>query len=394
MTCTDGIYIAGRRIDAGDCSGPQSARSVLMNPSVDAAVLETARGGILREGLGFDMCDVGVVTNIGEGDHLGIADIETIEQLAKVKRCVIEAVHKNGYGVLKANDPLTAEMAEKCKGSVVFFALDGNDPVLLAHRAKGGRGAFVRDNSVVLAEGDTDFVLLTLDRIPLTHNGRIGFQVENVLAAAGACWALGMPCEQIRLGLESFSSHMDKVPGRFNLMEIHGATVVVDYGHNQSSLLAIAETLNQFPHPSRTVVYSAAGDRRDVDMIRQGQILADHFDRIILYEDQYLRGRQPGEIMSLFKQGMDSGKRVKEIHEMQGWQNAVDRALKLIRKGEFLLMQADTIDEAVQYLQHSIEHESMGREIELDAAILKPTEPASKMVPIVETAPDAKSRSV
>lgn len=389
MTCTDGIYIAGRRIDSGDCSGPQSARAVLMNPSVEAAVLETARGGILREGLGFDMCDVGVVTNIGEGDHLGLADIETIEQLAKVKRCIIEAVHKNGFGVLKANDPLTAEMAEKCKGAVVFFALDGDDPVLTAHRVKGGRGAFVRDNAVILAEGNMDFVLLSLDRVPLTHNGRIGFQVENVLAAASACWALGMPCEQIRLGLESFSSHMDKVPGRFNLMEIHGATVVVDYGHNQSSLLAIAETLDQFPHPSRTVIYSAAGDRRDVDMIRQGEILADHFDRIILYEDNYLRGRQPGEIMTLFKQGMDGGKRVKEIHEVQGWQNAVDRALKLIRKGEFLLMQADTIDEAVQYLHHSIEHESLGREIELDAAIQKPVEAPAKLAP----APEANIRT-
>ncbi len=389
MTCTDGIYIAGRRIDSGDCSGPQSARAVLMNPSVEAAVLETARGGILREGLGFDSCDVGVVTNIGEGDHLGLADIETIEQLAKVKRCIIEAVHKNGFGVLKANDPLTAEMAEKCKGAVVFFALDGDDPVLMAHRAKGGRGAFVRDNAVMLAEGNTDFVLLSLDRVPLTHNGRIGFQVENVLAAASACWALGMPCEQIRLGLESFSSHMDKVPGRFNLMEIHGATVVVDYGHNQSSLLAIAETLDQFPHPSRTVIYSAAGDRRDADMIRQGEILADHFDRIILYEDNYLRGRQPGEIMTLFKQGMGGGKRVKEIHEVQGWQNAVDRALKLIRKGEFLLMQADTIDEAVQYLHHSIEHESLGREIELDAAIQKPVEAPAKLVP----APEANIRT-
>lgn len=385
MTCTDGIYIAGRRIDSGDCSGPQSARAVLMNPAVEAAVLETARGGILREGLGFDYCDVGVVTNIGEGDHLGIADIENIEQLAKVKRCVIEAVAKTGTGILKANDPLTAEMADKCKGSIVFFALDGMDPVLAAHRAKGGRAAFVRDNAVVLAEGDTDFVLLSLDRVPLTHNGRIGFQVENVLAAVSACWSLGMPCEQIRLGLESFSSHMDKVPGRFNLMEIHGATVVVDYGHNPSSLLAIAETLDQFPHPSRTVIYSAAGDRRDVDMIRQGQILADHFDRIILYEDQYLRGRQPGEIMALFKQGMDGGKRVKEIHEVSGWKNAVDRALKLIRKGEFLLMQADTIDEAVQYLHHSIEHESLGREIELDAAINKPADAPGKVAQAIES---------
>lgn len=382
MTCTDGIYIAGRRIDSGDCSGPQSARAVLMNPSVEAAVLETARGGILREGLGFDMCDVGVVTNIGEGDHLGLSDIETIEQLAKVKRCVIEAVHKNGYGVLKANDPLTAEMAEKCKGQVVFFAIDSNDPVLVAHREKGGRCAFVRDNAVVLAEGPTDFTLLSLERIPLTHNGRVGFQVENVLAAAAACWALGMPCEQIRLGLESFSAHMDKVPGRFNLLEIHGATVVVDYGHNPSSLLAIAEALEQFPHPSRTVIYSAAGDRRDEDIIRQGEILANHFDRIVLYEDQYLRGRQPGEIMKLFKQGMDGGKRVKEIHEVQGWQNAVDRALKLINKGEFLLMQADVIDEAVQYLRQSMDYENVGREIDLDSAIKTPAQPPKVAAPL------------
>lgn len=372
MTCTDGIYIAGRRIDSGDCSGPQSARSVLMNPAVEAAVLETARGGILREGLGFDYCDVGIVTNIGEGDHLGLSDIETIEQLAKVKRCIIEAVGKEGYGVLKANDPMTAEMAERCKGKVIFFAIDGNDAVLTDHRAKGGRAAFVRDNSIILAEGNTDFPLLALERIPLTHNGRITFQVENVLAAAAACWGLGMPCEQIRTGLESFSAHMDKVPGRFNLVEMHGATVIVDYGHNSSSLMAIAESLQQFPHSNRTVIYSAAGDRRDEDMVRQGQILAEYFDRIILYEDQYLRGRQPGEIMSLFKQGMDTGKRVKEIHEVAGWPNAVDRALKLIRKGDLLLMQADTIDEAVQYLQRAFEHESLGREIDLDSALHTP----------------------
>jgi cyanophycin synthetase len=381
MTCTDGIYIHGRRIDSGDCSGPQSARSVLMNPAVEAAVLETARGGILREGLGFDFCDVGIVTNIGEGDHLGLSDIETLEQLAKVKRCVIEAVSKNGYGVLKANDPYTAEMAERCKGGVIFFAIDGNDPVLAEHRSKGGRAAFVRDNSVILAEGNTDFPLLSLERIPLTHNGRITFQVENVLAAAAACWGLGMPCEQIRLGLESFSAHMDKVPGRFNLVEMHGATVIVDYGHNASSLMAIAETLEQFPHEHRTVIYSAAGDRRDEDMVRQGEILANHFDRIILYEDQYLRGRQPGEIMSLFKKGMDAGRKVKEIHEVSGWPNAVDRALKLIRKGDLLLMQADTIDEAVQYLQRAFEHESLGREIDLDSAIHKPAEKGTPAPP-------------
>ncbi len=369
MTCTDGIYVGGRRIDAGDCSGPQSARSVLMNPFVEAAVLETARGGILREGLGFDACDVGIVTNIGEGDHLGLADVETLDQLARVKRCVIEGVHKAGFGVLKADDPITADMAERCKGRVIFFALSESDTVLAAHRAKRERVVFVRDGMIVMAEGDAETMLTHVDLIPLTHHGRIRFQVENVLASVAACWGLGMPTEQIVSGLESFSAHMDKVPGRFNLLEVHGATVVADYGHNASSLLAVVDALNQFPHAHRTVVYSAAGDRRDVDMIRQGEILADHFDRVILYEDQYVRGRQPGEITAMFKKGMDQGKRVKEIYDFTGWQHAVDHALKLLRKNDLMLLQADTIDATVQYLQRAIEHENLGREIDLDAAL-------------------------
>ncbi|MFN7795818.1 MAG: cyanophycin synthetase [Planctomycetota bacterium] len=369
MTCTDGIYVGGRRIDSGDCSGPQSGRSVLMNPFVEAAVLETARGGILREGLGFDFCDVGIVTNIGEGDHLGLSDIETIEQLAKVKRCVIEAVHKSGYGVLKANDPLTAEMAEKCKGRVIFFAIDENDPVLSDHRFKGQRVVFVRNGMIVIAEGAEETALTTLDKIPLTHQGRILFQVENVLASVAACWGVGLSIPQIVIGLESFSAHMDKVPGRFNLLDVHGATVVADYGHNSSSLLAIIEALGQFPHGHRTVVYSAAGDRRDIDMIRQGEILADHFDRVILYEDQYLRGRKPGEISSIFKRGMDSGKRVKEVYDFIGWDKAVEHALTLIKAGDLMLLQADTIDETVQYLQRAIEHNQLGREIDLNSAL-------------------------
>jgi cyanophycin synthetase len=369
MTCTDGIYVNGRRIDSGDCSGPQSARAVLANPLVEAAVLETARGGILREGLGFQFCDVGVVTNIGEGDHLGLAGIDTVEQLASVKQCIVESVAPTGTAVLKADDPLVAAMAERCPGAVAFFAIDGNHELMVQKRAFGGRVAFVRDNSIMLAEGMHEFPLLSLDRIPLTHNGRIGFQVENVLAATAACWTLGIPCEQIRLGLESFSSHMDKVPGRFNLMEIAGATVIVDYGHNPSSLQAIVQAISQFPHSNRTVIYSAAGDRRDVDMIRQGELLSEAFDRVILYEDHYLRGREPGEISRLFKKGLEGGKRVKETIEVMGWQKAVDHALTLLKPGELLVLQADVIDETMQYLQQKIEHQAIGREIDLDAAI-------------------------
>ncbi len=212
MTCTDGIYVNNRRIDTGDCSGPQSAKAILLNPTVEAAVLETARGGMIREGLGFDQCDVAIVTNVGEGDHLGISDVDTKEKLAEVKQILVRGVASHGTAVLKADDPLVASMAAQCAGSVLFFALDGNHELLVKKRTEGGRVAFVRDQAIMLADGDHEIRLLSLDRIPLTHNGRIGFQVENVLAATAACWSLGMPCEQIRIGLESFSSQMDKSP--------------------------------------------------------------------------------------------------------------------------------------------------------------------------------------
>ena len=351
MTCTDGIYIAGDRIEDGDCSGPQSAKSVLMNPLVDAAVLETARGGILRAGLGFDKCDIAVVTNIGEGDHLGLSDIQTTETLAKVKRCIVEALAPTGAAVLNAEDPLVAEMAKHCPGTTVFFAKSGNHPLIIQRREENGRVAFVRDHAIALAEGEYEFTLLSLDRIPLTYNGRILFQVENVLAATAACWALGLPAEQIRIGLESFSAQMDKVPARFNVFEINGATVIVDYGHNPSSLAAILSAIEPFPHQVRTAVYSVAGDRRDSDIIRQGELLGGAFDRVILYEDNYLRGRPQGEIIGLLRAGLAGARRTKEMQAFTAWTTAVDAALRAIRPGELLLLQADVVDQAVNHLK-------------------------------------------
>jgi cyanophycin synthetase len=349
-TCTDGIYICGNRIDTDDCSGPRSAKAVLMNRAVDAAVFETARGGILREGLGFDLCDVAVVTNIGEGDHLGLSDIQTTEQLAKVKRCIVDVVAPNGTAVLKADDPLVAAMAAHCPGATVFFAQDGQFPLLAQWRREGGRVAFVKDNAVTLADGPTEFALLSLDRIPLTFGGRIRFQVENVLAAAAACWALGTPAEQIRAGLETFTAHMDKSPGRVNVLDVNGATVIVDYGHNASSLAAVLTAIEQFPNARRTAVYSVAGDRRDCDIIRQGEQLASAFDRVILYEDYSVRGRATGEITRLMKQGLATGGRVTDIHgSVQNWTSAVNTALRLVQPGDLLLVQADVIDEAMRY---------------------------------------------
>ncbi len=343
MTCTDGIYLDSRLIEAGDCSGPRSARSLLMNPRVEAAVFETARGGILREGLGFDRCSVAIVTNLGEGDHLGLNDIQTLEKMALVKRTIVDVVLPEGSAVLNAADPLVAGMAPKCRGSVIYFARDPNEPVIEEHRRKGGRVVFVRDEMIVLAEGDREQPLISLSRVPMTRGGRIGFQIENALAASAAAWALGVAESAICMGLETFSADSRQAPGRFNVLEANDATVVVDYGHNPSALEALVDALNQFSARRRTAVFTAEGDRRDQDIIRQAEILGNAFDSVYLYEYKDLRGRTPGVISSLLREGLARGRRVSEVAAVRS-DEAIDVALRALRPGDLVLIQADVLE--------------------------------------------------
>jgi len=352
-TCTEGVWVGGRQIDAGDCSGPASARRVLANPSVTTAVLETARGGILREGCGFDCCDVGVVTNIASGDHLGLGEIDTPERLAWVKGAVVAAVRKTGAAVLNAADPLVVDMKKWCDGQLVYFARDPSTPVLVEHLAAGGLAATVRDGWIVLCDGPRETRLASLDRVPLVHRGLVGFQVENVLAAAAAAWRLGIPLELVRLGLESFSAGTSGSPGRFNLLDLDGAAIVVDYGHNVPSLERICETVAALPHSRRTAVYSAAGDRRDEDLIRQGNLLAATFERVVIYEDAYIRGRQPGEITALISRGIREAQRPERptVIEFGGnWCAAAALVLDASRPGDLVLLQPDTIEQTMPWL--------------------------------------------
>jgi len=355
MTCTDGIYINDRRIDSDDCSGPTSAGCVLMNPNVEMAVFETARGGILRAGLGFDECDVAIVTNVGDGDHLGLNYINTVEDLAKVKRVIVDVVGENGTAVLNATDPLVVAMAPYCQGSVLYFAIDGNLPVIRQHRAEGGRAVFVKGKTVILAEGAHEEPLLNLDRVPMTFNGRISFEVENTIAVIGAAWAMGIPRETIIRQASCFATDASKVPGRFNVMKVWGATVVVDYGHNAHSLRAMVTALDTFPHKKRSALYSMAGDRRDIDLINMGELLGNAFDRVILYEAHTIRGRAPGRIAELMREGLARGKRVKEVEEIEGAIDSMEFALNTVEPEELLLLQADTIDESVNFVRGYIE---------------------------------------
>ena len=389
MTCTDGIYVDSRRIDTGDCSGPRSAGAVLMNPAVEAAVFETARGGVLREGLAFDACDVAVVTNIGEGDHLGLNEIHTAEALAKVKRCIVDVVPPDGTSVLNANDPHCVAMEPYSAGKVCYFALDGNHPVIVRHRKAGGQALFVRDNTVIVAEGPREEAFLSLNSVPLTRGGKVSFHVENTLAAIAAALALKVPAEVIRARAETFAADMDKVPARFNVLEIHGATVIVDYGHNADALAALISVMDKFPHQRRTCVYSTAGDRRDADMTRQGELLGNAFDQVILYEDHYLRGRAAGEIIRLFRNGVEKGQRVRQIDEIRGADAAVEFALRGANPGDLLLVQADTVDETVQFIRRYLEAIAPEPVLEepIAAPVAPPADATAKPVAAVKVVP-------
>ena len=354
MTNSDGVYIAGRRIDTGDCSGPRSARSVLMHPDVDAAVFETARGGILREGLAFDRCNVAVVTNIGMGDHLGLGYISTVEDLAVVKRVIVQHVQPSGAAVLNAADPIVADMAASCPGSVIYFAEDRHHPVMTTHHAQGQRVVYRDGDAIVAAQGAAQ-ERFPLAAIPLTRNGSIAFQVENAMASVAAAWALGLDWTVIRQGLATFVNDAQTAPGRFNVFDYRGATVIADYGHNPDAILALVRAVDAMPAQRRSVVISGAGDRRDEDIRMQTEILGEAFDDVVLYQDQCQRGRADGEVLALLRQGLAHASRTRRIDEIHGEFLAIDTALERLAPGDLCLVLVDQVEEALAHIARRIQ---------------------------------------
>lgn len=361
MTCTDGVFVDGQRIEAGDCSGPKSARNILRHPEIEAAVFEVARGGILREGLGFDRADVSVVTNIGEGDHLGMQYINTPEELAYVKSTVVDVVKPEiGTAVLNAADPLTAAMQAQCRGKVTYFALDPEHPVIVAHREAGGSAAIVKDGQLIMAIGADETAIMSLAEIPLTRGGRIGFQIENVLAASAAAWALGISRDVLRRELARFDSDMAQTPGRFNVVERDGSVIIFDYGHNPSAIVSLIESLERFPHAKRTVVYGADGDRRDDQITRQAELLGTAFDRVILYEEpSRRRGRAEGECYRLLEAGLVHAPRATQVERIDGEIRAIEAAITSLKSGELLLVQIDAVDADLAFIEQLLARPSV-----------------------------------
>jgi cyanophycin synthetase len=381
MATSDGVAIEGRTIDVGDCAGPRSAKNVLMNPGVDAGVFESARGGILREGLGFDQCDIAVVTNIAGADHLGQWDLHTPEDMFKVKRSPVDVVLPSGAAVLNAADPLVMKMAPLSAGRVILFGRDRNLPAIREHRGSGKPAVIADHGSILLCEGETESPLLRLSEVPCTHGGRIGFQVENVLAATAAAWGLGLPREQIQTGLRAFQGNIQDDPARFNVFEVAGKTLIVVDCRNTSALAALIDALPNFPHRIRSVVYSGEEDRRDQDMIEQGRLLGGAFDRIVLCRIEE-EGRADGDVIELLQQGIEEGRKAsggreapgsvgEQVHVARGltppaqervegrvrvdvvpdWSAAVDLAWRRVSAGELLVVQSSTIAKTVRKIE-------------------------------------------
>jgi len=327
-TTTDGIYIHNNLLYRGDCSGPESARFILRDPTVDYAVLETARGGMVRAGLGYDLCDVGVVTNVAS-DHLGLYGIHTMEQLTRVKSIVAENVHKLGYAVLNADDDNVYSMLENVTSQIALFSMVADNPRIREHCLKGGTAAVYEDGMIVLRKGDWSIPVEKVMNIPLTYFGKAAFQVQNVLAACLTAFVQGVDVEEIRIGMQTFVPTPAQLPGRMNVFEFQRFKVVIDYAHNPAGMEAMGKFIESLGADHSTAVIAGTGDRRDQDLRDYGRVAAEHFDELIIWKDEdYARGRDSTEVMNLTLEGARSNPSKTDIEVIWDEDEAVEHALE------------------------------------------------------------------
>jgi cyanophycin synthetase len=346
MACTGAIEIDNHVIMRGDYSGPQAAGIVLREPTVEQAVLEVARGGIMRRGLGFDECDVGVMLNVA-ADHLGERDIHTLDELARCKSVVVDAVREGGTAVLNADDPRCLAAREWARGEVIFFTMDADSDEVLEHvRAQGV--AFTVHNDSIVAD------------VPITFDGYASFNIANSLAAAAAAYGLGLSIADIQMGLQTFHPTAGQNPGRTNLIEADGVQVLVDYGHNVPALQALDELVRSFTANRRISVASAPGNRRDEDLSALGAQLAKMHDVLFICEPDPRR-RQVGEAAGLLREGAESAGSDCQVHVLLDEREAVEKALDEASEGDLLVLLIDDIDNAIDRLK--------GRRFHSDAVV-------------------------
>jgi cyanophycin synthetase len=379
MTSTDGVVIDERLVIKSDASGPKSARMVLQNPRVDFAVFEVARGGILREGLGYDRNDVAVVTNVAP-DHLGLRGVDTLDQLAAVKSVIVEAVPRDGAAVLNADDPHVRRMRRKCSGEVVWFSLQAPGSAIRDmiddHCRRGGRAVVLepteRGEMIVIRHGRRSMQLAWTHLLPATFGGTARFNIANALAAAAAAFAAGAPLHDIRQGLRTFTTSYYLSPGRMNLVKVNNVEVIVDYCHNAPAMKVLGEFVDGYAElqakrsdlgkVSRLGVIATAGDRRDEDMRDLGAIAAHHFDVLVVREDERLRGRTRGATAALVAEGVRSvqGARCRQVEVVLDELTAVRHCLARANPGDLVVLCVDKHDVVMAELETWSRHAQAG----------------------------------
>ena len=350
FTTTDGTYIGNNLIVSGDNTGPVSAQLVLKDPTVDVAVLETARGGIIRSGLGFDHSDIGVVTNIA-ADHLGLKDVNTLEDLARVKSVVPRSVSKRGYAVLNAEDDHVFEMRKMVEGNVALFSMDEHNERVQQHAEDGGLSCVYENGYITLLKGRWKVRVEKVTNVPITFGGRAGFMIQNALAATLACFVHGVAVEDIRNGLSTFTAGTAQTPGRLNFIEIGNFTVLMDYAHNPAGLQALMKFVAKLPYKHRTVIVNGTGDRRDEDIREMGKICAENFERVIIRRGNYLRGRDENDMYKLLKERIGSDGNTPDVQIIPESDDAIRHALEKARPGELIVALGDRVREDIEMIK-------------------------------------------
>jgi cyanophycin synthetase len=348
-TTTDGIYIGENLVESGDTTGPQSAQVILQDPTVEVAILETARGGMLRSGLAFTACDVGVVLNVA-ADHLGIGDIETVEDLAHLKSIVAETTRPSGYAVLNADDPLVAAMAQRVKGQVAYFSMDPHNELLRKHTQQGGLAAIYEHGYLSILKGDWLLRIEQAEKVPLTMGGLAPFQIANALAASLAAFAQGVSIEHIRQALHSFQSGAQQTPGRMNLFNLGRFHALVDYAHNPASYEALGGFVKNWPGRCIGVV-GGPGDRRDEDFISLGKLAGQIFDEVIVKEDDDTRGRPRGDAAKWIVHGLEEVPTAASYRTILNETEAVNTALDAAPDDSLVVILPESVSRAIGLIQ-------------------------------------------
>ncbi|MEI7910223.1 MAG: Mur ligase family protein [Verrucomicrobiota bacterium] len=346
---TDGIFIQDRLMVEGDCAGPQSAEFVLKDPTVDVAVLETARGGLLRSGLGYPHCDIGIVTNVEE-DHLGLNWINDIGQMAKLKAVVPESVRIGGYAILNADDELVYGMGDKLRCNVALFSMDESNPRIRQHVKEGRISTIYESGYITVCAGEDRLRVVKAVDVPLTMGGRAVFMVQNVLAAVTAAYVSGIGIEDIAAALRAFFPSVAQTPGRLNLFEFREFTLLLDFAHNAAGFKALRQLVERMDGKPKVGIIAGLGDRRRKDNMDIGRIAAGMFDEIIIRQDKDLRGKTEEEIVAMVLEGIAQVQPGMPLKVISSEEDAITYAIRSASKGSLLVVCAGFVPGALEWV--------------------------------------------